>query len=334
MSENPLSRQMLAAIEDQLKGVIALADGDRFEDLHFMLAYHMGWEGEGAGPQARGKRIRPLLVTLACAAAGGEWQRSLPAAAAVEILHNFSLIHDDIEDNSTTRRGRPTLWCKWGIPLAINAGDTLFTLANLALMGLEDDRSAVTAARIFQDTCLQLTKGQHLDISYEKRRDLDLEAYWPMIGGKTAALLQACTRLGALSAEASEEIQQAYADFGFNLGLAFQVKDDLLGIWGDSAQTGKSAASDLLAGKNSLPVLYGISQGGSFAQRWSEGHIREDEVADLAHQLEAEGARVYTSETASCLTRRALEALRSAAPAGESGQYLEELAKKLLKRKI
>src|SRR4030067_283120 len=142
-----------------------------------MVAYHLGWEGDGAGSDARGKRIRPLLVVLACAAAGGDWGKALPAAAAVELVHNFSLIHDDIQDNSPLRRGRTTVWKHWGIPQAINAGDAMLTLAHLSALRLANTISAevaIQAATIFQQACLQLTKGQYLDLSYENRRPLSL----------------------------------------------------------------------------------------------------------------------------------------------------------------
>ncbi|MCX6068414.1 MAG: polyprenyl synthetase family protein, partial [Chloroflexi bacterium] len=216
-----------------------------------------GWTGENAGPEATGKRIRPLLVLLASAASGGNWQSALPAAAAVELLHNFSLIHDDIQDNSDKRRGRSTVWVKWGMPQAINAGDGLFVLSNLAITDLITSYPAeivVKAAQILHETCLDLTRGQYLDISYENRLDLGVEDYWPMISGKTAALLSSCCQIGALLGTSDESTLEAYRSFGHYLGLAFQVQDDILGIWGNEAVTGKSVASDLVKGKKSLPV--------------------------------------------------------------------------------
>lgn len=300
-----------------------------------MIAYHLGWEGEGAGPEARGKRIRPLLVLLSTAAAGGEWQRALPAAAAVELVHNFSLVHDDIQDQSPLRRGRPTVWIKWGTAQAINIGDTLFTLAQMALLRLAETVSsevAHTASLVLQETCLALTQGQYLDISYESRGNLTMEAYWPMVSGKTAALLSASTLLGALAAQADEPACEAYHRFGRSLGLAFQALDDLLGIWGDAALTGKSTESDLLAGKKSLPVLYGLSLGGPFAARWAQGKISQEDVLVLAVQLEIEGGKTYTLEHANELTDQALTALAEASPQGEAGAMLEALARKLLQR--
>lgn len=336
MSLNELSQSFLPAIEDELRRVASRAGERGAEEMRHMCAYHMGWEGEGAGPQARGKRIRPQIVLLTAAAAGGEWQRALPAAAAVELLHNFSLIHDDIEDNSPMRRGRPTVWKLWGIAQAINAGDAMFALAHMALLRLEETvspRAALRAAELFQRTCLQLTQGQHLDLAYEARGDLTLEAYWPMVDGKTAALLAGCAELGALAADADAAICSAYHRFGRSLGLAFQALDDLLGIWGDAALTGKSAESDLLAGKKSLPVLYALGQDGPFKARWDAGVITPEEVAQLAAQLEAEGARAYTQERASELTAEALQALDEAQPQGDAGAALLELANWLLKRR-
>lgn len=326
---------LLTAIEDELQRVVARALQPGLEEMHQMLAYHMGWEGEGAGPEARGKRIRPLLVLLSASAAGGDWRRALPAAAAVELVHNFSLVHDDIQDQSPLRRGRPTLWTKWGVAQAINAGDTLFTLAQMALLRLGETVSAEVALRssmVLQETCLALTQGQYMDLSYEARGDLTLEAYWPMVSGKTAALLASCTQLGAMAAQADDSICEAYRRFGRLLGLAFQALDDLLGIWGDAALTGKSTESDLLSGKKSLPVLYGLSLGGPFALRWNQGAITAAEIPALAAQLEAEGARAYTMQRANELTDQALAALAEAHPLGEAGQALEALAKKLLQR--
>ena len=328
-------QQFFPTIETELHQIVSLVNDPDMEELYAMMAYHMGWEGEGAGPETTGKRIRPILVLLTSAAAGGSWDKALPAAAAVELVHNFSLIHDDIEDNSPLRRGRPTVWTKWGIPQAINTGDAMFTLAHLALQRLNTGCSAATvieASRILQNTCLKLTQGQHLDITYESQGALTQESYWLMIGGKTAALLAACTELGALVAETQPAQRYAYRDFGYSLGLAFQVQDDLLGIWGDSALTGKSAESDLTTGKKSLPVLFGLSQNGEFAQRWAQGEITVDEVPYLAAQLEAEGARKYTQDAVNQLTEEALNALKSARPKGEAGEALRSLATRLMHR--
>lgn len=335
MSFEQFSHRMLPAIEKELKKAVDKVRGPGFEELSAMMAYHLGWEGEGAGPEASGKRIRPLLVLLTAAAAGGNLEAALPAAAAIELIHNFSLIHDDIEDKSPLRRGRPTVWEIWGTAQAINTGDAMFSLAHLTLLDLEVTASpaiALQAARILQETCLSLTQGQHLDMAYERRGSLTEADYWPMVNGKTAALLGACTELGALAAGAATARRLAFLRFGRSLGLAFQVQDDILGIWGYTGKTGKSAESDMVAGKKSLPVLYGLGKKGLFAERWLQGPITSSEVIGLARQLEAEGARAYAQEAASRLTGEALQALLEASPEGEAGLALVELAELLLKR--
>jgi geranylgeranyl diphosphate synthase type I len=328
---------MLSAIEEELHQAISRKHRSDQDELYAMMAYHMGWEGEGANIEARGKRIRPLLVCLSCAAAGGDWKVSLPAAAAVELVHNFSLIHDDIEDNSPLRRGRPTVWKNWGIPQAINTGDAMFALAHLTLLDLESTCSlpvASQASAILLETCLDLTHGQHMDIAFENCQDLNIETYWSMVSGKTAALLAACTEIGALAANCSSKVQQAFHEFGHALGLAFQAQDDYLGIWGDVEMTGKSSESDLVTGKKSLPILFGLHQKGSFYTRWTQGPILPDEAPALAKMLEDEGAKCYTEEAADLLTRDALQSLRSAHPKGEAGRALTELAQRLLGRQV
>lgn len=335
MSLKTLSQTYLPAVEAELQAVVQIARDPGVEELHEMLAYHMGWVGEGAGPEARGKRVRPLLTLLCAAAAGGDWQAALPAAAAVELIHNFSLIHDDIQDRSPLRRGRRTVWTIWGEAQAINAGDTMFTLGHLALLRLEatvSPQAALRALQVLDETCLHLTQGQYLDISYEGRGDLAVADYWPMVGGKTGALLSACTRLGALAARADAEVYSAYERFGRQVGLAFQALDDLLGIWGDAALTGKSTESDLVSGKKSLPVLYALERGGPFARRWAQGPIRAEEVESLAAALDAEGARTFTLAEANRLTDAALQSLDDARPQGEAGLALRELADRLLQR--
>ena len=169
-----------------------------------MMQYHMGWVDEQFHPVTlnSGKRIRPVACLLSCAAAGGNWQHALPAGAAIEILHNFSLVHDDIEDASPTRRGRPTVWHLWGEPQAINTGDGMFTVAHLAmsrlLEGGVEPPVVVRALRRFDETALRLTEGQYMDMDFETRDEVEVDEYLEMITGKTAVLLSLSSELGAL----------------------------------------------------------------------------------------------------------------------------------------
>ena len=328
-------KTLLSHIELELQRQVSRLDNLRTKPFHEMLTYHLGWTGEGAGPEASGKRIRPLLLLLSTAACGANWQSALPAAAAVELVHNFSLVHDDIQDNSDKRRGRPTAWVKWGAPMAINVGDALFVISNQSIIDLKQNYPAevvVRAAEILHNTCLDLTRGQFLDMSYEERNDLGVDDYWPMVAGKTAALLSACCQIGALLGGADESKQDAYRSFGHYLGLAFQVQDDILGIWGNETVTGKSAASDLVEGKNSLPVLAGLSAKGQFAARWIKGPIKVEEVQELARLLTSEGGYGTAYDAAQQMTDLALLNLQEADPQGEAGEALFELADRLLKR--
>ena len=241
----------LPRVEEEMREILA-APHAAHAAHYAMMHYHLGWADEALQPLAvsSGKRIRPLLCLMACEAVGGNPADAIPAAAAVEILHNFSLVHDDIEDGDETRRHRPTLWALWGVPQAINVGDGMFALAYKALlrMGRRADgtesfpaaHGALEAADLFSEACIRLTEGQHLDLSFEERVDVSSSEYLQMIEGKTAALIAGSTALGALFGGAEQRQEQLLGSFGRNLGLAFQIQDDILGIWGDPARDGKS----------------------------------------------------------------------------------------------
>lgn len=325
------------AIENEIKRVVGKNLPAAQPELGTMMAYHLGWEGEGAGVEAQGKRVRPLLVLLAAASAGDDWQKALPAAAAVELVHNFSLIHDDIQDQSRLRRGRSTVWVKWGIPQAINAGDVMFTLAHQAVYDLAANLPAVSVLEVGQlldETCIKLTEGQYLDMANENRREVSLTDYWQMIAGKTAALIGCCTELGALVSNADSHSRRAYRQFGISLGLAFQVLDDWLGIWGDSALMGKSSESDLVTRKKTLPVVLGLGKNGRFAQHWhSEKEIFPGDVPGLVKLLEEEGVQAEVLQKADALTAEAYQALADTGGVNEAAVSLRELAQNLLNRK-
>jgi geranylgeranyl diphosphate synthase type I len=334
-SPESITQTYLEAIEKELQRAVERSNEVGSTKLHDMLAYHMGWKTDGEGTVVRGKRIRPLLVLLVCSAAGGDWSLALPGAVAVELIHNFSLIHDDIEDRSPLRRGRPTVWKKWGIPQAINTGDAMFALAHLEAIRLSQTVNpsvGLQAVEILQSTCLHLTQGQYLDLSYETRHDLTVDDYWLMVEGKTAALLSASAELGSLAALCNQHVSHKYRQFGRLLGMAFQVQDDLLGIWGNSSLTGKSSQSDLVTGKITLPIIYGLSQGGEFAVRWKRGPIQTAEVPEVIDLLEQEGGKDFTNNEAARFYNAAISALEEAAPIGFAGEALKDLAINLVNR--
>ncbi|MCS7283589.1 MAG: polyprenyl synthetase family protein [Anaerolineae bacterium] len=300
----------LPALEAEMQEVVASAAGP-LEGLYGMLRYHMGWADEQFRPahMPAGKRLRPLFCLLVCEVCGGNWEHALPAAAAVELTHNFSLIHDDIEDGDRTRRGRPTVWALWGIPQGLNAGDALFALAHIALLRLMDrgvsPEKVVEAVRILDQACLRLTEGQYLDLLFEGMSDVTVDQYLQMIERKTGALLSAACELGALVAGAPLSIRKQMAHFGHHVGLAFQIRDDYLGIWGDPQRTGKPVGSDLRRGKKTYPVVWAMEQSAQFRALMAQPSRSEEEIAQALRFLEASGARAQTESAA-------MEALQTA----------------------
>jgi geranylgeranyl diphosphate synthase type I len=269
-----------------------------------MLAYHLGLDGS-EGP--RGKRMRPLLGLLAYHSLTGDYRPALPGAAAVELGHNFSLVHDDIEDGDRERRHRPTLWALHGIPQAVNTGDAMFALSRIALYRLSDlgfpDTTVLRLMRLYDETCLRLCEGQYIDIWTSEHDDaMSVELYFDMIGRKTAALIAASIEAGAILATADEEVIARYRAFGWALGLAFQLNDDLLGIWGAERTTGK-APSDVVHKKKTLPVLYALEHGSPedrarLGELYAMADPGDADVAEIVAILERCEARDYTRDQA------------------------------------
>jgi len=328
---------MLGAVEAEMRAVVRYA-GEDDRQLAGMLQYHLGWVDSHFQPvvDPAGKRIRPLFCLASCLAAGGKWEQAVPAGAALELLHNFSLIHDDIEDNSPLRRGRPALWSIWGAPQAINSGDAMFAMAHQALgrLALRDLPATliVDAYRRFDDVCLRLTVGQQNDIRFEDEEDVSVEQYLRMIGGKTAALISLSCALGALVAGADEEVVNKYGDAGFDLGMAFQIRDDILGIWGSEEAIGKSAHSDILTRKKSLPILYGLQRSSSLRSLYASDATSPEFVAEVVSTLDELGARQYSREQEQLYSEKALSTLEELSPDQTLSMPLLSLAKSLLRR--
>ena len=286
--------------------------------LYEMVRYHLGLDGSGA---PTGKRMRPLLGLLAYASITGEYERALPGAAAVELGHNFSLVHDDIEDGDRERRHRPTLWALHGIPQAVNTGDAMFALSRIALYRLTElgftDATVLRLMRLYDETCLRLCEGQYIDIWTSEHDDaMPVELYFDMIGRKTAALISASIEAGAILATEDEDVIARYRGFGWALGVAFQLNDDLLGIWGAETATGKMP-SDVVHKKKTLPVLYAFEHGTPADRaRLSELYARADPtdeaVAEIITILERCGARDYTRDQARRFRDEALAELDAA----------------------
>ncbi|HEY3288718.1 MAG TPA: polyprenyl synthetase family protein [Anaerolineae bacterium] len=339
----------LPHIEEEMRRIInAVSTGDTSiaQPVVFntMLNYHLGFAMDDGTPTHvySGKRIRPVLALLCCEACGGQVDVAYPAAAAIELLHNFSLIHDDIEDGDDLRRGRQTLWKIWGEAQAINSGDAMFTLAHMALeTAIEravDAGRVLRSLRVFDEACLALTIGQHLDLSFENRNDVTAAEYKVMIQGKTGALTKAACAIGAILAGAPQSRVNLLAEFGESLGVAFQLQDDVLGIWGDPGTTGKQD-SDLSHRKKTLPVLYAAERDAALREvyfvtrsRDNEERLDETMVQWLRSRIEDSGARAYTEEAALAACNQSLHALDAAQLTGDAAIGLRELAQSLLGR--
>jgi geranylgeranyl diphosphate synthase type I len=285
-----------------------------------IAAYHFGWTDVAGAPirGGRGKAVRPALATLSAQAAGAPAQVGIPGAVAVELVHNFSLVHDDVMDGDTERRHRPTVWAVWGTNSAILTGDALLALAQEVLLDSASPCGAA-AARLLVQATRHLIRGQVMDVAFERRADVSLAECLEMVSGKTGALISASAAIGAVLAGAPEETVAALSSFGAQLGVAFQLVDDLLGIWGDPASTGKPVFSDLRSRKKSLPVTYALSHGGSAGRELATwlGESAPGGEARAADLVEAAGGRQWAASEARRRIAAAEQALSSVPiPAG------------------
>ena len=303
--------------------------------LYRMLRYHLGWEDEhGSQTAPSGKAVRSTFCLLAAHALSGDYRQALPAAAALELVHNFSLIHDDIQDGSPGRRHRPTVWTVWGAPQAINAGDAMYTLARLALLRLDSglaSNKVLTAARLLDDGCLRMIEGQCLDLQYQSLDTVTGEQYLDMIGKKTGALLSCSLEMGALLASDDVETRRRFRDAGFHLGLAFQMRDDLLGIWGDATVTGKPAGEDIQSKKKSLPIVYGLNRGDQrqrerLLRAYAQPTITERGIAEVVATLEEMGTREHVQALVERHAAQALDTIGPTLPASAAQEFRETAA--------
>jgi len=324
-------------IEAELRSLLEARNAHAARHYEIMQ-YHMGWRDSGLQPAnaPAGKRIRPMLCVLACAAAGGDPTSALPAAAGLELLHNFSLVHDDIEDKSAVRRHRPTAWSLWGVPLACNVGDGMFSLSHLTFFGLRDrgipERAILAALQRFVEMSLVLTEGQYMDMSFEGRLDVSVDEYFAMIGAKTGALLGVAPEIGALIGGATCEDVDSYRAYGAALGRAFQLQDDILGIWGDEKETGKSAASDILSKKKTLPVVLALNHpqvGAPLRTIYAGPDLVPERVPEVLALLEQAGARQATQRAAEEATSRGKAALHAIKARGRATGAIDMLGEVL-----
>ncbi|HYI25515.1 MAG TPA: polyprenyl synthetase family protein [Thermomicrobiales bacterium] len=265
--DSPVAEQAraLVSLETEMQAAIHHLDGSA-PLLARMVRFHLGWiDPSGADTDAetralvQGKRIRPLIAQLCSAAVGGDVEAAAPLAAAIELLHNFTLIHDDIQDRSPNRRHRATVWRIWGDAQAINAGDALFAAAQLSLLNIRgrvrESAAILALLEAFNRVTIEIVRGQVIDLEFEARERVSSSDYLQMIGAKTAAIIQFAAWSGATVGGASHDIAYHLGEMGMALGMGFQIRDDVLGIWGPESVTGKAVADDIRRRKKSLPIL-------------------------------------------------------------------------------
>ena len=282
-------------LDSELGVTVSITDAaPEVRGLYSMLRYHMGWadaQGNDAGPYpSQGKALRPTLCLFACEALGDGWRQGLPAAAALELIHNFSLIHDDIQDEDLERRHQPTVWSVWGQPQALTAGNAMRSLADLTVLRLTrcgvSPEKAVGASLLLTNGYLEMTMGQCADLSFEGRLDIGLDDYLQMVAWKTGALIRCGMEMGALIASDDPDEVGAFSRCGSRLGRAFQIRDDLLGIWGDEDATGKSVGNDIRRKKKSFPVVYAMGVApGPAREKLREAYSRETLDDDCVHDV-------------------------------------------------
>ena len=308
-----------------------------------MLRYAMGWcDAQGRPVDAPvGKMLRPALCLFACEAVGGRPSSAVPAAAALELIHNFSLIHDDIQDRDEVRRHRPTLWAIWGEAKALVAGNTMRVAADLSLWDLFEhghtDASVLQVADLLTTAYLDMTEGQYMDLEFEGRPDIGLNDYFGMISRKTGALIRCSMSIGAAIGSGDAEVVDAFEHCGRSLGLLFQIRDDMLGVWGKAETTGKPLGADIRRKKNSLPVVYAMSEAGGegrglLHEVYGRPEVTDDDVEVVLDVMEDAGARRYCESLAMEHRDQALEPLRPLELSPSAYNGLEELTSFLVAR--
>lgn len=322
----------LPIIEDALRAQLAPGRSP----LAATARYVMGWEDQDGAPLSTGgKRIRPALCLFAAELFGVPAEAALPGAVAVELIHNFSLVHDEVQDRDAERHHRPTVWAIHGEGQAINAGDYLITRAIDAL--ISSDASSVRAAgalRILNDAMARMIAGQWADIAFESRVDVTTAEYIEMIRGKTGALLGAPLAMGAVLAGADADQADRLHRWGETIGLAFQVRDDYLGIWGNPDLTGKSNVNDLLRKKKTLPVVHGFEhdQSGAVRAAYARESITDDDVPAIVAALESAGTPEFVRGEADGLAAEAEGLVADFELPPASRQALREIGRYLVER--
>ena len=301
--------------------------------VYDLLRYYMGWADEDGAPIAAmtGKTVRPTLCLFGCEAVGGSVNLAIPAAVALEFIHNFSLVHDDIQDEDETRHNRKTLWAVWGKSKALVAGNVLRVVADVALHALEGEglepKRSLTAVGLLTESYLEMIEGQYLDLSYEGRPDISMDDYMRMISRKTGALLRCSLNLGAAVGTDDQATIAAIRECGRALGYVFQIRDDVLGVWGEEEITGKPVGADIRRKKNSYPVVYTMDAAthedrASISSMYMKAELDDEDVGSALRIMEKIGVREHAQTEAA---RWADSAMQSIAPLELSHRHREQI---------
>ncbi|MBC6451499.1 family 2 encapsulin nanocompartment cargo protein polyprenyl transferase [Actinokineospora xionganensis] len=332
------AREVLAQSRTLLDPALRAAVDTLPQSVRRIAGYHFGWWDEHgwATTADAGKAVRPALVLTTAEAVGGAAAMAVPAAVAVELVHNFTLLHDDVMDGDRTRRHRPTAWSVFGLGPAILAGDALLTLAYDVLAASEHPR-AQAGSRLMSAAVLAVQEGQAADLAFEKRADVDLAECVRMAEGKTGALLGCSTALGALFGGGTPTQVDHLRGYGERLGLAFQLVDDLLGIWGDPEATGKPVYSDLDNRKKSLPVVAALASATTAARDLAALYHRRTpltptDLGRAAELIDRTGARTWAQTHADEVLTEALNHVRAAAVTPRATAELHALAQMISHR--
>ncbi|MBU4483415.1 MAG: polyprenyl synthetase family protein [Actinobacteria bacterium] len=325
-------------IEEELKSLF----DNRNLFLYDMMRYHLGWinnRGDNISNNS-GKKLRATLCLLACESLDGDFRKALPLAAAIELIHNYSLVHDDIQDDDKQRRHRPTVWSIWGKPQAINAGSALKVLASLSVAKLGDynisSDKQVEVFEILNNSCLKMIEGQFLDINFENRSDITIENYLEMIEKKTSALIEGALKIGAvLNIEKSK--LEPFEKFGRYLGLAFQIRDDILGIWGNNTKTGKPQGNDIRKRKKTLPIVFCLQVSNKKTKErllkiYSKKRISERNIGYILSLLNDIGSKRFCEEKSIEYYQLALKEIKNLPIFSDKVSHFKEISRFLIKR--
>ena len=293
------------------------------DDLFFPIRYHLGWVDQDGAPTesslTHGKALRPTLCLFACEALGADPARALPAAAALELIHNFSLIHDDIQDQDVERRHQPTLWHLLGVPRALVAGNGLQSVGDLAILNVAGGdvppETALRVSQILTESYLEMIQGQCLDLDFESKTDIAAGEYLQMIAYKTGALIRSGLEIGALLATDDQIAIQAFSRFGSGIGRAFQIRDDFLGIWGDQAATGKPPGNDIRRRKKTFPIVFALENARGKSREellriYGQEELTDTDVENVLTILETVGAQKQSRSITETSAQEALAALK------------------------